>query len=542
LHASRTLRLLFPIVGVLCLLVLAAPRPANAHPLGEAAIGQYSALLVGRDRVEVLYVVDMAEIPTFQELGTIREDRSAELTEEERQGYIERRSAELVEGLSLTLDGKVVKLEREETVLKFAQGKGLLPTLRLEMKLVGKWASAERGTLHYEDSNFQGRKGWKEIIANALPGAEIKSSDAPAKDQSDVLTYYRLEVTSSPPTQTEATITYEASDTPASGVVAQTQDVEPKGKEWAQQRGDFFSNILQDKSIPLAFALLLAFVAGAGHALSPGHGKTVVAAYLVGTRGTAGHATLLGLTVTISHTIGVFALGIIVLTLGDYILPETVVPFLGFVSGLLIMLVGVVLFAQRLRYWRKSRADLVHTHDGHTHVHDHDHSHEHDHGHAHDHSHDHGHGDHHHHDHDHDHSHDHSHDHDPSVVHKHGPFGKAHTHLPTDGRAVTIGSLLALGITGGIIPCPSALVVLLVAIYTNQVALGLLLIVAFSLGLASVLTGLGLLVVYGRGMLEKVRLGNRLRTGVILGRLPMASALAVTCLGFVMAFSALATQ
>jgi ABC-type nickel/cobalt efflux system permease component RcnA len=498
------------------MLMLAAPRSVGAHPLGEAAIGQYSSLLVGRERVEVRYVVDMAEIPAFQELGSIREDRSTELTEEERLGYIERKSGELLAGLSLTVDGKEVKLERGETTLTFPPGKGGLPTLRLEMKLVGKLGGAERGTLHYRDANFQGRKGWKEIIANPLPGAVITSSDAPSRDQSDVLTYYRLEVTSSPPAQTEATITYEASSAPTGGTAAQTQGQEPRAMEWAQQRGDFFSDLLADKEIPLALALVLAFVAGAGHALSPGHGKTVVAAYLVGTRGTAGHAALLGITVTISHTIGVFALGLIVLMLGQYILPETVVPFLGFASGLLIMLVGVVLFVQRLRYWRMSRTGVTHKHDGHTHSHEAGHTHSHDH--------------------------DHDHDHDSAVPHKHGPFGKAHTHLPADGRGVTIGSLLALGITGGIIPCPSALVVLLVAIYTNQVALGMLLIVAFSLGLASVLTVLGLLVVYGRGLLERVMLGSRLKTGAILSRLPMASALAVTCLGVVIAFSALAAQ
>ena len=120
------------------------------------------------------------------------------------------------------------------------------------------------------------------------------------------------------------------------------------------------------------------------------------------------------------------------------------------------------------------------------------------------------------------------------MPHKHGLFSRPHTHVPVDGQKVTLGSLLALGITGGIIPCPSALVVLLVAVYFGKVALGLSLILAFSVGLASVLTGIGLLMVYGRGLLAHMKFNSGL-----LGRLPMASALAVVCLGIVLAFGSL---
>ena len=121
-----------------------------------------------------------------------------------------------------------------------------------------------------------------------------------------------------------------------------------------------------------------------------------------------------------------------------------------------------------------------------------------------------------------------------SAPHKHGLFSRPHTHVPADGQRVTLGSLLALGITGGIIPCPSALVVLLVAVASHRVALGLVLILAFSLGLAVVLTGIGLLMVYSRTLLGRVRFNTGL-----LGRLPMASALAVTCLGMVLAYGSL---
>jgi ABC-type nickel/cobalt efflux system permease component RcnA len=306
---------------------------------------------------------------------------------------------------------------------------------------------------------------------------------------------------------------------------------------WIRDQESVLTNLLTTKDMPLGFLLFglgLAFAMGAAHALSPGHGKTIVAAYLVGTRGTPKHAAFLGLTVTFTHTIGVFLLGVVVLSLQQYVVPETIYPWLGFASGVLIMLVGISLFVQRFRYWQRSRATtlaVAHTHDGHTHdhaaAHDHSHDHDHDHPHAHDHSHDHA----------HDHDHEHEHDHDPAVPHSHGPFSRPHTHLPANGQPVTIGSLLALGISGGIIPCPSALVVLLASIRLARVDLGLMLILAFSLGLAVVLTGIGLLTVWGKGLVGRVKFNKGL-----LSRLPMASALAVSCLGIFLAINSLSLK
>jgi ABC-type nickel/cobalt efflux system permease component RcnA len=282
--------------------------------------------------------------------------------------------------------------------------------------------------------------------------------------------------------------------------------------------------------------LVIAFFWGAGHALSPGHGKAVVAAYLVGTRGTAKHAAILGLTVTISHTIGVFALGLVVLFAANFIVPDTLYPILGVASGLLIVCMGLVLFAQRFRMWRASRPARSdsHTHD-HQYMHTHGIAHDHHKGeHAHEHRHSHGDARGHSHDHE-----GHGHHHlDPAEPHSHGPFGKPHTHAPSEGR-VTMGGLLALGITGGIIPCPTALVVLLAAIAYHRVALGLAWILAFSLGLAAVLTGLGLLVVYGKGLVARFD-RSRLSFGSgMLARLPMASALVVAILGFLIALQSL---
>jgi ABC-type nickel/cobalt efflux system permease component RcnA len=222
----------------------------------------------------------------------------------------------------------------------------------------------------------------------------------------------------------------------------------------------------------LLLLLLAAFGWGALHALSPGHGKAMVAAYLVGTRGSARHAIALGATVTVTHTIGVFALGVVTLALSQYVLPEDLYPWLTLTSGLLVVVVGAGVLRSRVL---KAR-------------HDHAHAHHHEHG------------------HDHAHDHDHHHDHDLSWK-----------------------GLLGMGAAAGLIPCPSALVVLLAAISQHEVALGLLLITAFSLGLAGTLTGLGLVVVSARRWIPP-----RLAAGRLAAVLPAASALLIVGVGCVL--------
>jgi nickel/cobalt transporter (NicO) family protein len=256
-------------------------------------------------------------------------------------------------------------------------------------------------------------------------------------------------------------------------------------------------------SVPLVVGALVAvMVWGAGHALTPGHGKTIVAAYLIGSRSTPWHALYLGLTVTLTHTLGVFALGLVALFASSYVLPEQLYPWLGAVSGLVVVGLGGVLF------WRRVRPLLARWGYNHHRTHRHGHYHP-DHPHAHEHldSHGHPHGPEHHHTHNH---------------------GHGHSHLPpgADGSPVTWRSLLGLGVSGGLLPCPSALVLLVTAVSINRAALGMVLVVAFSLGLAGVLTMVGLLFVKGS------RLVQRAPRVAIWGRLlPATSALVILVIG-----------
>jgi ABC-type nickel/cobalt efflux system permease component RcnA len=245
--------------------------------------------------------------------------------------------------------------------------------------------------------------------------------------------------------------------------------------------------------------LFIAAALGALHAMSPGHGKTVVGAYLVGSRGTAKHAAFLGLTVTVTHTAGVFALGLVTLFASQYVVPERLFPVLGFVSGAIVVGIGLSLFASRLR---AAVGGARYTHgDGHTHPGDD------------------GEG----------------HTHADGLRHTHG--GREHTHLPpcADGGRVTWRNLLALGVSGGLLPCPSALVVLLSAIALHRVAYGLLLVFAFSLGLAATLTAVGLAFVFA-GRLMKGRVNA---SGRIVRALPALSALVITCVGAAICYEAL---
>ncbi len=252
----------------------------------------------------------------------------------------------------------------------------------------------------------------------------------------------------------------------------------------------------------IAAAIGIAFVLGAAHALTPGHGKTIVAAYLVGSRGTLKHAAFLGGMVTFTHTVSVFVLGLVTLFLFQYVMPQKVTQVLGAISGLSIVAIGGWMLFKRLR--------------GVSHVHSHDHAHEHNHSHDHDHPHE------HHHDHPHDHAHPHTH------AHSHGPDGHTHTHVPDE---ISWSGLVALGASGGLVPCESALVLLLTAIALRRVGLGLVLLVSFSVGLALVLMAIGVLVIYAKNLLP----GGGHASGHPFYRwMPVASAAVVMMLGVVM--------
>lgn len=497
------------------------PGRALAHPMGNLSVNHYARLEPGAKGIAVTYVLDLAEIPTFELLQTWN------LAKDAPKDVLEAKAAEQarswVSALKFTEGGKVLRAVVQSTELAVTDGAGNLPVFRITTHLS---VEASGGRFEYEDGNYPTRAGWREVVVRPGAGSDVSKASHGDVDLSLGLTSYPQDPTKAPPQATKAwfewkpvapTVTevrkpvVEASVAAAVPVeTASAPEVRGSRPPEAQsagtvQRDDAISKLLRTKNLSwamLATLLGLAFWFGALHALEPGHGKTMVAAYLVGERGTAKHAVILGCMVTFTHTISVFALGLATMFLSQYVMPEKISKVLGVVSGLSIFWIGAMML------WRRYRALSGHGHDhGHDHHHHHDHSHDH----------------HHHHDHDHSHSHDHTHG---GLTHTHD--GHTHSHVPEGD--ISIGSLIALGASGGLVPCPSALILLLSAISIGRVALGMVLLLSFSMGLAIVLMATGLLVLYAKNLFPE----GKAESSSFFRYMPVVSATAIVIIGVAM--------
>ncbi len=466
--------------------VLCAPAPAaSAHPLGNFSINHLTKVRVSANRVEALYVLDQAEIPTFQERGLPPEE------------ILRRKQRAIVQGLRLDVDGHPVALQVESGArISFPPGQGGLKLTRVELPLRASVSDPRR--VAFSDRTFEDRIGWKAIQALPGRGTDVHAS-VYAQDPTNGLRSYPKDTLSSPLDQRIAT--FEVA--PGAGTVEAPTPPPDYRATTTDRSGDGFAGVFADAAAGkgvLALLLLVAFGWGALHALSPGHGKAMVAAYLIGTRGTARHAAGLGAIVTVTHTIGVFMLGFVTLVLSQYILPEKLYPWLNLTAGLLVVTVGIGVLRSRVR---SARSHGSHAHDHRDPKNDH-------HGHGH------GHG-----------------QQQQQQQQQHGhAHGQAHSHEIPD--RVTWRGLLGMGAAAGLIPCPSALVVLLGAIAQHQVGLGLVLILAFSLGLATTLTAMGITVVYAKRALSALRVPSRLVTA-----LPAASAVLIVGVGLVLTAQAI---
>jgi nickel/cobalt transporter (NicO) family protein len=417
---------------------LALPTLAAAHPLGNFTINRFSRIEAPGPRLYVRYVLDMAEIPTFQ-AGRI-----------DPHIYAKR----IAQNAHLVVDGRRAPLVSVRSALAHPLGAGGLHTTRLEVVLAGPELHG-RVSVAYHDNNYADRIGWKEIVVG---------TDTPSA--SHELHAYPKDLLQSPLDTSSITTELDPGDGPDAAPALSTGT----SLEAPDRVADAGFASLVGRSHLSALVILASLAAalfwGAAHALSPGHGKTIVTAYLVGQRGTPRHAALLGLIVTITHTIGVFALGLVTLALSQFVVPDRLYPWLNLASGLLVVGIGGSVFWAR---WRHRRA--------------------------------HAHGHHHHH----------------------------HHHTPADATGPGFRSLLAVGVSGGLLPCPSALVVLLAAISLHRVAFGLVLILAFSAGLALSITGIGLVAVLARRVFKRMSFEGRL-----VRLLPAASALVILAAGLAM--------
>jgi ABC-type nickel/cobalt efflux system permease component RcnA len=553
---------------VLALVVLVlSPATSFAHPMGNFSVNHYSKIRIGQESIEILYLVDMAEIPTYQEIRQFGITRKPDDPSASR--YLDRQEQLLKEGISLDLDSNshVVRLDTISRQLVFADGAGGLPTMKIGFVFRGKLetpAGAHR--LSYFDNNFPGRAGWKEIVVLG-DGVQVLDSSASSTDRSQELTNYSSDVLNSPPQQLSALVAFRTSVSDpernvSKGVIRPSSELTtrhetktthqataPQPTHQSQRRSldavtrgattmsdqsdahstpsgvgasiiaplpsatrvqntprSRFTELISTQG-KLSFwvlfsAALIAAGLGALHALEPGHGKTIVAAYLVGSRGTARHAVLLGIVVTAAHTAGVYLLGAVTLYASRYIVPEQLYPWLGAISGLSVAGLGIFIF---LRHLTGETGEHSHASEA-------------------------------------------RHSHWFLSVFKQSTFRQSTATEPTnraaicDGskpveRALSLRELCMLGITGGIVPCPAALVVLLSAFSLHRIGFGLFLITAFSFGLAAVLVMVGLTMVYAkRVMSSRVRADN-----TALRYLPLLSSAFMVVLGVGITASAIAS-
>ncbi len=423
------------VVGV----ILAQPREASAHPLGNFTVNHYAGIELAGDRVFVRYVLDLAEIPTFQSGDRVRAPRYP---------------SELARELDLRLGGERVVLRPVAHRVSERPGAGGLPTLRFE----AVYAAPLRGSaLTFVDRSFASRIGWREVTVRARDGARLVSSSVPAASRSDELRSYPRDLLRSPLAVRSATARFVAGTAPAAPPLLDRSAA-------PGHTGDRLAGLIGRDDTTFGVVLLSLLVAafwGAAHALTPGHGKALVAGYLVGTRGRPRHAFALGATVTVTHTAGVFALGLVTLGLSTVVVPEQLYPWLTLVSGMLVVGVGAGVLLRRARHAR---------------------------------------GHHHHH----------------------------------HGDDIDVRGILGIGAAAGLLPCPSALVVLLSAIALHRLAFGLALIVAFSVGLAATITAIGLVAVLARRAFGRAQLD-----GPVIRALPALSAAVIVVVGLVITVNAI---
>jgi len=525
--------------AILIALLAIAPGVCRADTvaslLGNFTINQYCGLRFVDSAIEVRYTVVFGQLPALRELHVADTDGDGVTSEAERNAYAEQLSSGFADQLKLTADGVAIPLRttRWTTSLPTEQG-GF--SLRLDVDFTGALPASTGNAnriLAFANENYPGRFGWQEIAVAPSRSIAVFDTNAFSTSLTAGLTESLQQMPATGPLAERAvqmTITRGAVPAgaqalqPRPGMTSAADATERQGSadattSWIVRETRRIVDLISATNVPLhigMLALLLAAVLGAFHAFSPGHGKTVVGAYLIGSRATPRHAIFLGATVTVTHTLGVFALGFATLLASRYIVPERLFPILSLVSGLIVLGMGIVLLGQRWRGARSALSDrqahryrqiarvlpatmstrLHHHHDGAS---------MHSHG---------------------------------GTMHTHSHGGSMHSHLPpgASGERVTWRSLLALGISGGLVPCPSAMVLLLAAVALNKTAYGLLLVLAFSGGLACALTAVGLTFLYARNRLGRPRSGARWPH-----LLPVASAGVITLVGVAMCYGAIAT-
>jgi ABC-type nickel/cobalt efflux system permease component RcnA len=549
-----------------CVAVFLVPALAAAHPLGNFTINHYAGLRIESDRILLDVVIDEAEIPTFTARLDFDTDGDGEVSDAETDAGRGLACQKLAPSLALSVNGASEALTVTEAGLTFPPGVGGLSTMRLVCGFtVSLGASLTAGSvITYADGSFIDRLGWREIVVTSSgvtaarqDGNPLRTTTSSARltaypttlltqalaDRSiaivatpggAILAPYDIPDASPLPGAAVAPSETATSAPPATTVVAGSAaaaaaspaPVAAGSVPGGVSTGDLPSIFRSADLSPLVLlvSILTAAALGAGHALTPGHGKTLMAAYLVGTKGTPLHAAGLGLSVALSHTIGILVLAVLVVGAQGILAPDLVVKTAPVVAAVSIVAIGGwMLFSEGRRRWRFRAMGRPIEHDhGHTSEHEHDHAAEQ--------------ATEHHHEHGADHAH--AHDHDAATPGEHSHGGIRHSHLPPPGSSISWRSLFVLGLAGGLIPSASALLILLGSIAAGRPGFGFVLVVAFGLGMALVMGGIGFALVLARGRLDRVDSASTL--GRASRYVPLVASFLVFGLGLYLTFQAVA--
>ncbi|MDQ3988731.1 MAG: High-affinity nickel-transporter [Actinomycetota bacterium] len=458
---SRVLRRLAVLVGlVLPLGVLTAPT-ASAHPLGRFTVNHYNGLTLHPNRLDVHAVVDSAEIPTFQSRPEVDTDGDRAISDPEASAYVTAQCDRLSRAVSATVDGEPLRFAVRSAAVSYPPGEAGLPTTRLTCELSAVADLGDAATVTFTDSFHEDRIGWREITAVG-EGLRLPDAPVPARSVSDVLRNYPVDLLDNPLDIRRVTLETVPGEATAAGpnVPAVETGIAPLDRlaSWVDRQ---FTRLVGPELTPLVggLAVLLSLVLGAAHAVLPGHGKTLIAAYLAGRRGTTRDALIVGGSVTVTHTATVLVVGLLLYAVTS-LLGEDVIGWLATVSGLLVTAIGAALLRSALRSRRGGKVDTpepVLVGAGHGHGHGH------------------GHGD----------------------GHGHG-----HGHGLAPGGRLDRSTLFGMGVAAGLVPSPSALVVLLAAVGLSQTWFGIVLVLGYGIGMAATLTAVGLLLVRLRDQLE----------------------------------------
>lgn len=490
LAATATAAATAAIAGVV--LLGAAPAQAGPlrHPLGNFSVNQYLGLVLHPDRIEATAVVDIAEIPTLQEQPVVDADADGTVSVAERAAHAAVTCQAFADAVAVRLGSQRRQWTVTTSAFEYGAGTGGLAVSRLICALTAGAALTNDAVVSVTNDYLTDRIGWREITARGV-GVTLADPPVPATSVTNELRDYPTDLLAG--ALDVRSVQLRTASGPG-GAAADTPAIPTGGdpiSRWLATVDRYVAGLASGPLTPavVVAAILLAVLLGAGHAALPGHGKTVLAAYLAGRAGRPRDALTVAGTVTLTHTGGVLVLGVAI-TAGTALAGERILGWLGVVSGIVVLIVGAGMLRSVLR---RHEAGPDHGH-GHTpnhdqtHNHSHSHSRPHRHGDAYDRAHGHAHG----HGHGQDHVHDQVHGHD----HPHDPPHR--TDEPGDSRHGRVHSrrwsLAGIGIAGGLVPSPSALVVLLAAIGLGRAALGVVLVLAYGAGMAATLTGAGLLL------------------------------------------------